>query len=116
VAAIFSNIAKANVRLMMEEGRNNPAATHVATYYAKDFVYHGTNGMEIRSRRAYEYALSRAWRAEPQPRHEIEDQVSDGDCVLTRWRLIGDGYDDTLHMSLIRFDNGMAMEQWEMIG
>ena len=116
VAAMLSDIAKANVRLMMEEGRNNPAATHVSTYYAKDFAYHDSNGSELQSRSAYEYELSRLLCVEPPPRLEIEGQVSEGDCVLTRYRLIGYGLDDGVHMSLIRFDNGLAVEQWDTNG
>jgi hypothetical protein len=52
----------------------------------------------------------------PDAKFVIDDQVSDDDKVCTRWRFLSDSRVIKAGMSLFRFDNGLAAEQWEMRG
>ncbi len=114
VAAMPPNMARANARLMIHAiwgGRN---VDDIAKYYATNFLYHGTKGLQFKGRDGLRHMFIDFHDVAPDAQFVIDDQVSDGDKVCTRWRLLSDSRVVKADMSLFRLDNGLAAEQLGM--
>lgn len=116
VSAMFSLVAKANVRNMIEVVWNSQDTDAIATYYAPEFVYHGPDGAAFKGRDGLRQVLSSWNLSMPEARLEIEDQIAEGDKVVTRWRLEDGDRDAGAGTWLIRFEDGLAAEEWETRG
>ena len=85
--------------------------------FGEDVVFHGTSGDgELRGIEAMKDFLARYRRAFPTARSSVEDQVAEGDKVVTRWCARGTNTEDrefTMEgITIERIANGRIVEIW----
>jgi steroid delta-isomerase-like uncharacterized protein len=92
--------------------------------FAADFVRHDPNGQELRGREQTRQFISGLRAAFPDLHYDIDDQIAEGDKVVTRYRFRGThegmfqgnlptGKQVSYTGILIqRFDGGKMVEQW----
>lgn len=116
VASMFSSVAKANVRNIFEQVWNGNQAEEIGKYYAPEFLYHASSGAVFECHEGVRIVLSEVNQALPGSQFVIESQVSEGDEVSTRWTLHSGDQIMRSGISLIRFVEGLAVEEWETRG
>jgi len=114
---------KGIVRRMIEEGVNERDLALFDELYAPDFLYH-LGSTTIEGVEAYKQFNLMSFTAFPDLRFTIEDQIAEGDKVVTRWLVSGtqkgpfQGIPPTgKHVTVTgvginRFANGKIVENW----
>ena len=121
----MSDANKAVLRRWFEEAFNKGDIDLLDELAAPDYVWHGPGGRETRGREA----LKEFWRmylgAFPGMQLSIEDQVAEGDRVVTRFTMRGThagaiegiaptGKEVTVPGIVVhRFEGGQVVEEWE---
>ena len=85
----MSEVNKALVRRFYEEGLNKRNMTVVDELLDPDYVYHGVVEGEIRGVEAMKRILVSLYAAIPDDQHMIQEQVAEGDKVVTRFKSTG---------------------------
>ena len=114
---------KGIVRRMIEEGVNERDLALFDELYAPDFLYH-LGSTTIEGVEAYKQFNLMSFTAFPDLRFTIEDQIAEGDKVVTRWLVSGTQkgpfqgipptgkYVTVTGVGINRFANGKIVENW----
>ena len=91
----------------------------------KTYVWHGPGGVTVKGQDGMREMLGTYFTAFPDLRFTIEDQLADGDKVITRWTVRGtqngafEGIAPTgksitmTGISIVRAEGGKLVEEWE---
>lgn len=94
-------------------------------FYASDYVYHGPGGQELRGRDGIRGLWGIFLAGFPDLTASVEDTISEGDKVATRWSVSGTHTGEFLGIApsnrsiklpiieIFRVDNGMLVEAWD---
>jgi predicted ester cyclase len=86
---LISEVNKALVRRFYEEGINKRNMAVLDELPDPDYVYHGVVEGEIRGVEAMKQFLISLYAAIPDDQHMIQEQVAEGDKVVTRFKFTG---------------------------
>lgn len=121
----MSEANKAAIRRWYEEGINKGNTDLIDALLAPDIVWHGPGGRELRGRAALKEMVAMYLAAFPDMRVSVEDQVAEGDKVVTRFTGRGTHKGDlegvaptgnpisVTGISIDRFEGGKLVEEWE---
>jgi predicted ester cyclase len=96
-------------------------------FYSEDYTYHGPEGAMVRGRDQAKTVARHLIEAMPDRVSTVEDQISEGNRVVTRWvsrgtqvRAIGAtapaAEPVAVHgITISRIENGLIVEDWEII-
>lgn len=116
---------KAAIRRWLEEAANKGNLAVLDELLAPSYVYHGP-GMELHGPEALKQLVAAFRAAFPDLHAAIDDMVTEGDKVVTRWTATGTHRGEFMgiaptgrRMSLpiiviTRFEAGKAVEDWEV--
>jgi steroid delta-isomerase-like uncharacterized protein len=119
----MSEANKSLIRRLVEEGWNKRNLALVDELYA-DCVYHSPATGEIKGE-ALKQFLASMLAAFPDIRFTIQDQVAEGDKLVTRWSCTGTHLGELVGlaptgkqvtfsgMAIVRIVDGKIVEQWE---
>lgn len=119
--------AKAIARRWFEDVINQRNLDAIADIYAADYVYHGLDGTELRGPEAVRRFAAAILAASSDRRAVVEQQVAEGDLVVTRFSSTGHhtgvfrGVEPTgdlwttTGIDISRIENGRIVEDWEVI-
>ena len=85
----MSEANKALVRRVIEESWNKRNMTLMDELFDPGYVYHGVVEGEIIGVEAMKQFLTSLYAAFPDAQHMIQEQVAEGDKVVTRWSFTG---------------------------
>ncbi len=107
---------------------NTGQVSAVGTFYAKDAVYHGSAGEEVKGRDAIVSYLERYFVAFPNMKLTVEDIFAEGDRVFSRVRAQGTNTGELMGlpatgkhvdlrwiMNVSRVADGKVVEEWEIL-
>lgn len=118
---------KALARRWSEEVINQRNPEAVADIFAADYVHHGPEGAEMRGLEAARTFAASILAASDDRRATVEQQVAEGDVVVTRFISSGHHTGEfrgiaptgkvwtTEGISISRIENGKIAEDWEII-
>lgn len=121
----MSEANTALVRRVIEEGFNAHNVAIFAELY-EDCIYHSSAVGELRGK-AYIDFMASMFKAFPDGRMTIEDQLADGDKVVTRWTFVGTHRAEFMGvaptskritgtgMAISRIVGGQIVEEWEEV-
>src|SRR5215216_2662574 len=101
-------------RRALEEVCSGRDLAGIARVYHPEFIDH-VNGMTYRGHEGARRSVALYLKLFPDLRFEVEDQVSEGDKVTSRWKLTGThrGREVELRGIVIsRFEDGRIIEDW----
>ena len=116
---------KAKYRRVVEEAASQGNLDVLDELVSKEFVYHEPGSPEFRGPDGFKQMLTMYRTAFPDLHMHVEDQIAEGDTVVTRWTAHGTHGGDLaglpatgkeIHISGIaidRFADGMIVEEWE---
>lgn len=117
---------KAICRRLVEEVLNKGNLAEIDRHVAPSYVYHGPDGLEIRGPEGFKQLASMYRRAFPDLNMTIDDLISEGDKVVTRWQARGTHKGELMGiqptnktvtvtgMIVSRFASGKLIEDWEV--
>jgi steroid delta-isomerase-like uncharacterized protein len=118
---------KAIGRAWFDHVMNGRDVDAIDRFYAEDYTYHGPEGAMVRGRDQAKAVARHLIEAMPDRVSTVEDQISEGNRVVTRWvsrgtqvRAIGEappsGEPVAVHgITISRIENGLIVEDWEII-
>ncbi len=121
----MSDANKAVARRLLEEGINKGNLDLVDEVVAPDYVGHLPGGREVLGAAGYKELVGMYLGAFPGMQVSIEDQLADGDKVVTRWTGRGTHTGDlegvaptgkevtVTAITIARFEGGKIVEEWE---
>ena len=116
---------KATIRRLVEEGWNKGNADATISANAPTFTNHSAAPGTAPDTDGARQAALMYMRAFPDLHFSIEDQIAEGDTVVTRWSTTGTHQGEFLGMpptgkqvtctgiNIHRFENGMIVESWQ---
>jgi steroid delta-isomerase-like uncharacterized protein len=122
----MSEANKALVRRWWEEGANKCNLTVMDDLFDADYALHHSIWGELTGREAVKQLVSDVLRPFPDGRYTVEDQVAEGDKVVTRLRFAGTHQGEFLGIastgkqvtasgiSICRIASGKIVEEWEV--
>ena len=120
----MSDANKAVVRRWFK-GQESPDSDRISEVLDKNYVWHGPGDLTVEGSNGIQEMLRSYLLAFPDLRFTIEDQMADGDKVITRWTANGtqsgpfEGMAATgksvtvTGIAISRVDNGKVTEDWE---
>ncbi len=116
---------KALVRRVIEEAVNQGNLVVVDQLAASNYVYHEPTAGEVKGPEGLKKLITMYRHAFPDLRMTIDDQIAEGDRVVTRWRARGTHKGELMGVApsgkpitvtgilITRFANGKFVEEWE---
>ena len=124
-----SEVNKVLSRRLVEEAWNQGTIDVVEEALADDFVHHDPTAPERRSRDDYKQWLVQSRMAFPDLQITIDDEVVDGEQIVTRWSVRGTHQGDLVQpigtipatqreikvtrITIARYANGKLVEDWQ---
>ena len=115
---------KASVRLAFEEGWNKGNLTTVDEDVATNYVLHDPFSGEVKGPEGYKQYVKMYRNAFPDLHFTVEDQIAEGDKVVTRWTCTGTHRGELMGIAptgklgtitgitIYRFSGGKIQESW----
>ena len=116
---------KATIRRLVEEGWNKGDADATISANAPNYTNHSAAPGTAPDSEGARHAALMYLRAFPDLHFTIEDQIAEGDKVVTRWSSTGTHQGEFLGVpatgksgtctgiNITRFENGMIVEEWQ---
>ena len=116
---------KALVRRSIEEAINKGNLAVIDEITASNYVYHEPTAGEVKGPDGLKKLIAMYRDAFPDVRMTIDDQIAEGDRVVTRWTVRGTHRGELMGIAasgkqivvtgivITRFANGKAVEEWE---
>jgi len=126
-SAASGNANKALARRWFEDVINRRDLDAIDAVYAEDYVHHGARGVDLRGRDAARRFAASILAASSDRHAVVEDQVAEGDRVVTRFRSTGHHTGvfrglaptgklwTTTGIDISRIENGRIVEDWEIV-
>ena len=116
---------KALVRRLIEEAVNKGNLAVIDEIVAANYVYHEPTAGEVKGPDGLKKLIAMYRNAFPDVRMTIDDQIAEGDRVVTRWTVHGSHRGELMGVApsgkqiavtgivITSFANGKAVEEWE---